>query len=140
MPEERTFVYEVAGGAHVAVHGSVSPHDEEWQRYLDDISEHLGEIRGVIVNTTGGGPSSLQRSMATEHWKRHGGGPKMSIMTTSAFVRGMVTALSWFLGPTVKAFPIEDYGDAAEHLGLGAAEVDEVRATVARLRANLPGA
>ena len=139
MPEERTFAYEVAGGAHVAVHGSVSPNDGEWQCYLDDIAEHLDEIRGVIVNTTGGGPSSVQRSMATAHWKQHGGAPKMSIMTTSAFVRGMVTALSWFLGPTVQAFPIEDYAGATEHLGLDAMQVEEVRAAVARLRRSLPG-
>jgi hypothetical protein len=138
MPDKRTFLYEVVGGAHVAVHGALPPSDEEWKAYLHHITAHLGEIKGVIVNTEGAGPNATQRGFATEHWKAYDGGPRMSIMTMSTFVRGMVTALSWFLGQTVKAFPIDDYDGAGAHIGLEQRQIDLVRMAVIRLRAAVP--
>ncbi len=134
MSEPRTFLYEIAGNAHVAVHGSVTPSDKEWQDYLDHIVEHVNEIRGVIVNTTGGGPTAAQRRAATEHWNRWGSTPRMAIMTVSPVVRGMAKALSWFLGTNLRAFPVDAYADAGAHLGLSPTDIDEVKAMVERLR------
>ncbi len=137
MANKRTFLYAIAGNAHVAVHGAVAPNDEEWQAYLDDILEHVNEARGVIVNTVGGGPTAAQRRASTEHWNRWGSTPKMAIMTVSPVVRGMVTALSWFLGTNIRALPIDAFGDAGKHIGLSDADVEAVRAMVAKLRAEL---
>jgi hypothetical protein len=137
MSEQRTFLYDIAGNAHVAVHGSVTPSDKEWQDYLDHIVEHVNEIRGVLVNTTGGGPTAAQRRAATEHWNRWGSTPRMSIMTVSPVVRGMAKALSWFLGTNLRAFPVEAYADAGAHLGLSDEDVAEVKAMVERLRAEV---
>ncbi|PRQ00021.1 hypothetical protein ENSA5_28350 [Enhygromyxa salina] len=137
MADQRTFFYEVAGNAHVAVHGKAPPSDEEWQDYLDHIVQHVNDARGVIVNTTGGGPTAAQRRAATEHWNRYGSTPKMAIMTISPVVRGMVTALSWFLGTNLRAYPIDGFKDAGKHLGLSASDVEEVRAVVERLRGEL---
>ena len=135
--KERTFLYEIAGHAHVAVHGTVAPHDEEWQEYLDDIINHVHRARGVVVNTTGGGPTAAQRRAATDHWNRYGSTPRMSIMTPSPIVRGMVTALSWFLGTNIRAFPLDGFEEAGAHLGLSESDIREVRQCVERLRAKL---
>lgn len=137
MSEKRTFLYEVAGNAHVAVHGTVTPSDKEWQDYLDHIVAHVHEIRGVIVNTTGGGPTASQRRAATEHWNRYGSTPRMAIMTVSPVVRGMAKALSWFLGTNLRAFPVDAYADAAAHLGLTEDDVVAIKAKVEQLRADL---
>jgi len=134
MSDNRTFTYDIAGHAHVAVHGKSPPTDQEWQDYLDHILEHVSEIRGVLVNTIGGGPTASQRRIATEHWNRYGSTPKMAIMTVSPIVRGMVKALSWFLGTNLRAFSIDSYEDACKHLGLTETDAEEIRVMVARLR------
>lgn len=137
MSEKRTFLYDIAGNAHVAVHGKAPPSDEEWQAYLDHIVEHVSEIRGVLVNTIGGGPTASQRRIATEHWNRYGSTPKMAIMTVSPIVRGMVKALSWFLGTNLRAFPIDGFEDAGGYLGLGEDDIEETKQMVAKLREDL---
>lgn len=139
MAEKRTFLYDIAGHAHVAVHGTLAPFDDEWQDYLEDILRHVNETRGVIVNTFGGGPTAAQRRAATEHWNRYGSTPRMAIMTVSPVVRGMVTALSWFLGTNIRAFAVDGFDDAGKHIGLSASDIAEVRAKVEELRAKLPG-
>ncbi len=139
MTEKRTFVYGTSGNAHIAVHGTVAPSDEEWQAYLDDIIGHVNEIRGVIVNTAGGGPSAAQRRIATVHWNRHGSTPRMAIMTASPVVRGMVTTLSWFLGTNVRAFAVDRFADAGEHLGLNEEDIAEIKVKVKELRGALDG-
>ena len=137
MADKRTFYYDIAGNAHIAVHGTVAPGDQEWQDYLDDILARVHECRGVIVNTTGGGPTAAQRRASTEHWNRYGSTPRMAIMTVSPVVRGMVKALSWFLGTNIRAFPIQGFADAGKHLALSDADIEEVRQMVAKLRAQL---
>lgn len=137
MADKRTFHYDIAGNAHVAVHGTVAPGDEEWQAYLDDILDRVHECRGVIVNTTGGGPTAAQRRASTEHWNRYGSTPRMAIMTVSPVVRGMVTTLSWFLGTNIRAFPIDGFDDAGKHLALSDADIVKVREMVKKLRAQL---
>ncbi|MFV8752984.1 STAS/SEC14 domain-containing protein [Nannocystaceae bacterium ST9] len=137
MADNRTFLYDIAGNAHIAVHGTLAPNDEEWQAYLEHILEHVNEIRGVIVNTTGGGPTAAQRRAATEHWNRWGSTPRMAIMTVSPVVRGMVTALSWFLGTNIRAFSIDAFADASKHLGLSDEDVGAVKAMVEKLRPEL---
>jgi hypothetical protein len=137
MVDKRTFHYDIAGNAHVAVHGPVSPGDEEWQAYLDDILNRVHECRGVIVNTTGGGPTAAQRRASTEHWNRYGSTPRMAIMTISPVVRGMVAALSWFLGTNIRAFSIDGFTDAGKHLALSDADINDVREMVKKLRAQL---
>lgn len=137
MAEQRTFLYDVAGNAHVAVHGTVTPSDKEWQDYLDHIVAHVHEIRGVLVNTTGGGPTAAQRRAATEHWNRWGSTPRMAIMTVSPVVRGMVTALSWFLGTNLRAFQVDAYAEAGAHLGLSEDDLVEINKMVEHLRGEL---
>ena len=137
MTDKRTFIYDIAGHAHIAVHGKSPPTDEEWQEYLDHIVAHVSEIRGVLVNTIGGGPTTSQRRIATEHWNRYGSTPKMAIMTVSPIVRGMAKALSWFLGTNLRAFPIDGYEDACKHLGLTGEDGEEIKVMVKRLRGEL---
>ncbi|KIG13414.1 hypothetical protein DB30_08090 [Enhygromyxa salina] len=137
MADNRTFLYDIAGNAHIAVHGTAPPDDQEWQAYLDDILDRVHECRGVIVNTMGGGPTAAQRRASTEHWNRYGSTPRMAIMTVSPVVRGMVTALSWFLGTNIRAFPIDGFSAAGKHLALSDADIEAVRAMVDKLRAQL---
>jgi hypothetical protein len=137
MLSDPSFHYAVCGRSHVAVHGPLGPSDAEWQAYLDDITQHLTSIKGVIVHTTGGGPSAAQRRAATEHWKRVGETPRMAILTTSKVVRAMVETLGFFLGSNVRAFPFDAFDEAGRHLGLSPQGVSSAQAKAAELRARL---
>jgi hypothetical protein len=142
MGSETTFLYEIAAGAHIAVHTEKLPSNEEWKSYLDHIAAHFDDVRGLIVHAPGGnGPNAMQRAIATEHWEKFGRTPTMAIMTFSPFLKGAVTALSWFLGKKVKAFGAGDFEDVGKYLGLASPEIAVVRATVDRLRKKqgLPG-
>lgn len=138
MGSERTFLYEIAGGAHIAVHKEAAPTDGEWKAYLNHIAEHFDEVRGLIVHApSGAGPNVNQRGMATAHWDGFGRAPQIAIMTSSALLKGAATALSWFLGKKLKAFGPDDYSGVGSYLGLTAAEVEVARATVDKLRKQL---
>jgi hypothetical protein len=62
-----------------------------------------------------------------------------AILTSSAIVRGLLTALSWFLAaerlPTT--FPLDDVVAALTFLGVDAASEGGVRAELARLAGSL---
>src|SRR5262249_16125686 len=89
----------------VSLHSAENPADEEWEAYLAVIKEAidrlgLENVRAIAV-TDGGAPSSAQRNRLNQLL----GGRSVpgGVVTDSALVRGIVTALSWF-NRAVKSF------------------------------------
>ena len=102
----------------VSVNTDVAPSDEEWDEYLEEVTQIVHDIKGVLVYTPSVGPTAAQRARSNEAFKASKAQVKTSIMTGSRMVRGIVTALSWAITDKIKAFPTEDFNSAAEFLEL----------------------
>jgi hypothetical protein len=115
----------------MVAHTSASPSDEEWSGYARDVAAVLSrsspeDVRTVVF-TDGGGPNAEQRRMLTEikGWNT----VRVSVVSQSLAVRGIVTAFSWF-NPKIKAFLPVAVEAAFRHLGLSPDEESKVWVTV----------
>src|SRR5882757_1108352 len=95
------------GRLSVTVHSTAAPSGAEWQRYLDDMIR-LDPIadRKVIVWSYGGGPDLGQRKRLVEAVK--GREAPVALFTSSAVMRGIGVALSWF-NPKFKIYAPGDF-------------------------------
>jgi hypothetical protein len=126
-------VFREVGALIVSVHSAEAPTDEDWSAYLQLCRRKMARERlGALAVTAGGGPNSKQRAALQELLR--GGPVPGAVVTDSAVVRGIVTALGWF-NPGIRAFGFNvgaGLYDALRHLGVEgpAAErvVVEVRA------------
>lgn len=137
-PERRNkvqdFVSTSRGEIMVVIHTSDPPNDAEWREYIDGVlSTDLHSLRSVVI-TDGGAPNSAQRKALNE--ALNGAEVPGIVVTPSALVRGVVTALSWF-NKKIKAYAPEDFDRACTYLELSGPEIEVVWETIDRLRALL---
>jgi hypothetical protein len=112
------------GRVNVVVHGTRSPTNLEWQRYVIDAVESTlpGDGR-VVVLSRGGGPDGYQRQALI---KALDGRPKpLAMLTDSVIARTAIGAMRLF-NPTMKAFTTSDLEGASNFLRLTAAERERV--------------
>ncbi len=104
----------------VAMHGFKGPTNLEWERFLNaGIQYGLGPHLRILIISHGGGPDGDQRRRLGEVI---GPAPApTAVMTRSALVRGITTAVSFFNRHMI-AVELGDTGAAYKHLGLDAAE------------------
>jgi hypothetical protein len=127
----------------VIVHNRLPPSDEEWSAWLDFNIRNFapGAMLKCLVVTEGGAPTATQRLQMTEKLNEHlAGNPKAfrgAIVTASAFVRGVVTALSWF-HPGYCAFSPAHMGDALTYLEIKEQFHAEVTTLVKTLQGQIP--
>lgn len=100
----KTMQFRFVDGFVVGVHKADGPLPGEWTAHCDDLHRRRRDIRGVIIFTAGGGPSSKQRGELRDALM--GQADPTAILTTSGLVRGIITSLNWFFpGPNqVEAF------------------------------------
>lgn len=124
------FVSTSRGEIMVVIHTSQPPSDLEWQEYVDGVASCDLETMRSIVITDGGAPSAQQRKAINDLL----GGRQVPgvVVSPSTFVRGVVTALSWF-NPGLKAYPHEDFDKACQYLELSLQEIEEVWVTIHKL-------
>ena len=82
----------------VIAHTEAAPAVEEWNGYLAAVGEAVsveGPTVYAFVVTDGGGPSSTQRKEIAEVFSGGAAQASTHVFTTSAFVRGIVTAFHW---------------------------------------------
>jgi hypothetical protein len=94
MATARTMLYRIVDGVFVVMHTAEAPHDEEWAQHCHDVARELERIRGVLVYSHGGGPTSKQRGV----------------------LRGIVTSINWFLNNRLAAFDPNDLDKALKHI------------------------
>lgn len=123
MTSAAAFAYEYVQGVFVCVNGTAPPSDEEWEAHCQDVERERNTIRGCLIYTAGGGPSSGQRQTLRDAFHETAM-PPMSILTNSAAVRGIMTAISWFAGDRLKAFDPSDLNGALRHLEQGGAKTE----------------
>lgn len=119
------------GGLMMLVHNSHSPRDPEWEPYFKELIKHDPTRLRSLVFTDGGAPSGGQRKLVNDYLK--GRTSRAAVVTSSPFVRGTVTALSWF-NAEIKAFTPEDVDSALAYLGVRDTEVALVRREIQLLR------
>jgi hypothetical protein len=117
---------------YLAVLVGQGPTDDEWNRWIALGGLRAGLDKRVLVEARGGGPSAKQRKeiIATDQAID----VRIAIMTESTFVRGIVTALTWF-GISLRAFPLHSHELAAKYLELSADELQIALEVLPRLRA-----
>jgi hypothetical protein len=111
----RNMVYAIRDDLFVVVHRARPPTDAEWTDYLDSWKPLDMSAMRTLVFTDGGGPNPAQRKAANAALA--GKSSLTAVVSSSALVRGIVTALGWF-NPKIKAFGPEDAEHAFAYLGI----------------------
>jgi hypothetical protein len=127
----------------VVVHNKLAPTDEEWNSWLDFNVRNFstGSTVKCLVVTEGGAPTPVQRqSMKEKLGELMISNPKEfrnAIVTASAVVRGVVTALSWFQRG-YSAFSPAHMDDAMGYLEVPDQFRPEIRLLVKTLQGQIP--
>lgn len=122
------------GGLMMLVHTNRPPSDAEWDLYFREFVKHDPARIRSIAFTDGGAPSGAQRKQIND--MLNGRTTRGAVVTASPFVRGVVTALSWF-NAQMKAFAADEVDAALEHLGVRDDEMALVRREIQLLRRRL---
>ncbi|MCK6586668.1 MAG: hypothetical protein HUU21_30510 [Polyangiaceae bacterium] len=127
----------------VVVHSRKPPADDEWEDYIQfNLRTYTpGDTLKYLVVTDGGAPTAAQRMILNEKLSEYVRGNtnllRSAIVTSSTFVRGVVTALSWF-NSGFYAFSPQHLEDAMRYLEVPVQHHDEIRELVKKLRKTLP--
>lgn len=127
----------------VVVHSKEPPLDDEWNEYIQfNIRTFTpGDMMKFLAVTDGGAPTTTQRMILNEKLSEYVRGNKhllrSAIVTSSTFVRGVVTALSWF-NSGICAFSPTNLEDAMNYLEIPPQYHAEIRLLIKKLRTNLP--
>jgi hypothetical protein len=104
----------------IGLNGTEFATDEDWADWMALVRGHLADDPQLLrsrslVFSDGGSPTARQRREVIEACD--GVRAIGSIVSSSRLVRGVGTALSWFM-PEVKYFAPRDYRRALRHIGI----------------------
>ena len=114
----------------IAVQRPGIPTDGDWLEYMLDARGT--PFTGVLVIGDGSKLSPTQRVDVEQVINSNGA--NSAVLTSSAFTRGVVTALRWF-GVPMKAFALSDLKGALDFLAVPAADRSDVLAVVEQVKA-----
>lgn len=115
----------------VVYHGKPDPTEAQWDGYLAELAARPG-ISKFFVNTEGGGPTGKQRAALNRVCE--GRSPVLAVMTASAAVRGMLTALRWMGWSHAAPFSLDDLAGAVAHLGLSESQAKAAKDAIEEMR------
>ena len=119
----------------VTVHTHEIPNDEDWNRYMAQVHDHLPlEEQRILVVSAGGGPNGKQRKMMVDALA--GAVVPVVILTNSLLMRGAGIAVSWF-NPGLKVFGPQALDSAVAYLQLTEWERAESIRLIAQLEREL---
>ncbi len=125
-------------GVFLAAHQPVPIPDSEWDPFVETLRADIkrtGVVRVLVRTDAKGGPNVSQRFSIGQLTRL--GELRVAVLTRSASIRGIVTALNWISRVEAKAFAPAEAAAAAAHLGLhgGAADdaLEALREIVARV-------
>jgi hypothetical protein len=99
----KAMAWAIVDGIGVIVHGSGTPSKDEWEEWLAEYRRRSSTLEGVFIYSFGGGPTSAQRTQLLQIVDKLQHVPQTIMVTGSAMVRGIITALSWFIAPPKRA-------------------------------------
>jgi hypothetical protein len=123
-----------AGAFSVVIHDAETPGSDEWAAWVKEYRVIAGKLKGLLIYSLGGGPNGQQRHELTSVFGEIESNPPACIVTSSIAMRGIVTAIRWFLPASqrVKCFALNDLERAMTELGMG----PDVRKDVPKLIEN----
>ena len=98
-------------GTAIVVVGTSTPTDADWGELVAAMRRERHQR--TLVVSAGGGPSAGQRKAILD--ASGGKGLPAAIISDSVVVRGIATAIAWFV-PEVRVFPPGDLQGALDHL------------------------
>jgi hypothetical protein len=108
------------------LHGAQQPSATEWSAYVQAVESALPSAKGtlhIFVATDGGAPNAAQRKQLAEAFDRSAPPGLTHVFSTSAFVRGVVTAFSWMTRSHALAHAPRDFASVCVESRLDAASV-----------------
>jgi hypothetical protein len=126
--------FKVIDRLFIVVYGPHDPTDAEWESYLADVEHHGIDRTMQLISTEGGGPTSTQRRYLNDLLA--GRSVPVAVMSGSAAIRGVVTALSWF-NRKIRAFPPTGLRDAIAYLEIPGSRTELIEREMAKLRLSL---
>ncbi len=129
----KTAAWAKVGDVCLYISAKRPPLESDWEEYLKWIavaakpSTLKPEVVSLVYERSAG-PTPTQRKNlndVTSGWKL-----RVAVMTPSALVRGMVTAMNWFKKDSYEAFPLEQLDQALTYLKTPEGLMLEVRSTV----------
>lgn len=117
----------------ILVCGVAPPSDQDWGQLASVMGKNLHDR--ALVLSLGGGPSAKQRKQLMD--ASHGRAAQIpcAILTDSVMVRGITTAISWFV-PEVRSFRPEEIEPALQYLRV-TTPASEVRKVIDELKREL---
>lgn len=152
---KRTLAFAVTDGLMVLVHGTETPSDPEWDRYLDAWFAYQNERpqqARLLIATNGGTPTGNQRHrMVQRILTIRGRAARGVLLTESLFARVLINALeaTWVSeffrvvkgasadSPVYRVVGRQDVRGALTWLELPAAREADVRRVIAELEAEI---
>ena len=133
----KTILWSFDGTLHIIVHSEAVPTDAEWDAYLaafpaGDLLSHYK----VIVYSLGGGPNGAQRVRLVNLIRARP--PRVALLTGSSVMRGIGTAVSWFIR-SLKVFPLPERAAAFRYLDMSPNEEQRANETIDRFVRELAG-
>jgi hypothetical protein len=135
LAARKNVAVEMVGGTMVVVHGVVHPSDTDWDVYLDALRENGDRMTAQLIVTEGGSPNSAQRRASLDIVAGRSF-PPSAVITSSVLVRGVVSALSWFMKDRIRAFAPAEFAAACAFIG-ATKDSETLREVAARLRGTL---
>lgn len=124
--------YERVGDYLLMAHPHGDPTEDEWDDAVAAIREAADRgARGLLVHTIGGGPNAAQRKQIAEMWEARGSMLSIAVTTPSSVVRGVITALNWFLSRPIRAYATLD--ESMDYLDVPRVDRAEVWDVMSRL-------
>lgn len=124
------------GRLAVLVIGESAPHGADWEQAIDMMRRNVHD-RALIV-TAGGTPTARQRQLILEAGRTPEGKQReipTAVITDSVLVRGVATAVAWFV-PEVRAFAPRELAQALAYLH-ARTPIASVEQTIEELRREL---
>jgi hypothetical protein len=115
----------------LVVYGAADPSDDEWGDYLRAVEQQGIDRTMQLVFTEGGGPTPKQTARLNDLLA--GREVPVAVISPSARVRAMVTAMSWFnhrigaFAPTAMADALAYLEIPATRMELFVREIDKLR-------------
>jgi hypothetical protein len=120
-------------------HRDAKVRTEDWEEMVRDLENYLATNKylSVLVKTGDAGPDAAQRRRVHEVVTAHGGTLKVGVMSSSVFVRGIITAISWARIMDIRSFGPDDYSAALAFLDMPQIRPQEAANVFATIQRNV---
>lgn len=122
----------ISGTSALVLYDRATPADADWLAWMAAYQTHAKALRALMVFSLGGSPSATQRTEMNRFLQSRADLHRTAVVTASPLVRGIVTAMNWFLRPELRspAFAPGELEAASDYLQLDAATRTLFRRTI----------